>query len=87
MTDAHATTSTTSIPIERLIPPAAAPIEFTAAGYRFEHHPSGESRGRIILSHPNCPRLSADYGTRDCFSVEQAVQLILYVYQKEYQFR
>lgn len=86
MNDA-ANTVATSIPIERLIPPAAAPIEFTAAGYCFEHHPSSATAGRVILSHPNCPRLTADYGTRDCFSVEQAVQLILYVYQKEYQFK
>ena len=87
MTDAANTASTTNIPVERLIPPAAAHIEFTTSGYRFEHHPSSATAGRVILSHPGCPRLSADYGTRDCFSLDQAVQLILYVYQKEHQFR
>lgn len=78
-----------NIPISRLIPAPAAAIEFTAAGYRFEHHPDPGTGnlGRVTLSHPGCPRLSVDYGTRDCFSQEQAVQLILYVYQKEYQFR
>lgn len=68
-----------------LKPPPSAPAEFTAQGMRFEHHPSGESRGTIILSHPGCPRLSCQYGTRDCYSLDQAVQLILYAYQKDYQ--
>lgn len=73
--------------IESLKPAPSAPAEFTACGYRFEHHPSGESRGTIVLSHPGCPRLSAEYGTRDCYSREQAVQLILYAYQKDYQYK
>lgn len=73
--------------IESLKPPPAAAKEIISAGMRFEHHPSGESRGSVTLSHPGCPRLTVDYGTRDCFSLDQAIQLILYVYQKEYQFR
>ena len=71
--------------LSRLKPAAAAPAEFTAQGMRFEHHPSGEGHGTIILSHPGCPRLSATYGTSECYSREQAVQLILYAYQKDYQ--
>jgi hypothetical protein len=65
----------------------AAPAEFTSLGYRFEHHSSGNSYGTVILSHPGCPRLSVAYGTRDCFTLAQAVELILFVYRKEYQFR
>ena len=70
-----------------LKPPPSAPAEIVVQGMRFEHHPSGESRGTIILSHPGCPRLSAIYGTRDCYSREQAVTLILYAYQKDYQYK
>jgi len=73
--------------IESLKPPPAAAKEITSAGMRFEHHPGSDGRGSVTLSHPGCPRLSVDYGTRDCFSLDQAIQLILYVYQKEYQFR
>lgn len=71
--------------LESLKPPPSAPAEIIVQGMRFEHHPSGESRGTVILSHPGCPRLSATYGTRDCYSREQAVQLILYAYQKDFQ--
>ena len=73
--------------LESLKPPPAAAAEFTTRGFRFEHHPRGESRGTVVLSHPGAPRLSAEYGTRDCYSREQAVELILYAYQKDYQSR
>lgn len=73
--------------IESIKPAPSAPVEFSAQGFRFEHHPSGESRGTVVLSHPGAPRLSAEYGTRDCYSREQAVELILYAYRKDYHHR
>lgn len=88
MADAPAPTNPTDdILASQIVPAPSAPTEFVSAGYRFEHHPDGPHAGVLALAHPGCPRLTVAYGhpcPDECYSLEQAIQLILHVYQKEY---